>query len=296
MTGTDVVLLISLVPLVLTGWFLVYVGVGIARWTVYTLLIACGVQVLFHPAVLTVASFGLLIGGLLLALVSMGLLQRTLHKLPKLMSAGRFSEVNVRQLAAISLWIAGSGCVMTVIHPVLAFALTAGVASWVWWVLRPSGRAIRTHVSVEIRCSPAEAFAVVGDPRQFTRYVEDLELDVPADRKVGVGYRYHVRLRRPHGYVYEGDEEIVEYQPGRLIKERVVGRPPAVGTCTVELAPGGTRVIYDYESLISVPQALLGLRDATTIKTTAARQRAWQRLKALLEAPPDSSASVEPVS
>ena len=64
----------------------------------------------------------------------------------------------------------------------------------------------------------------------------------------------------------------------------------------MELAPDGTRVIYDYEGLISVPQALLGLRGATLISTAAARQRLWQRLKALLEAPPDSAASIKPAS
>jgi len=242
------------------------------------------------------ADAALLLVGILLVFAGIGRTRATRRQRARLRALRHFGEVNVRDVQAVLLWLLGASAIVAAVHPALVILLIAGVAGWVWFVLRPEAREIRTHVAVEIRCTPAAAFAVVGDPRQFGLYVEGLEVDAPGDQEIGVGYRYHCQLRRPEGYIYEGDEEIVEYRPGHLIKEQVVGRPHAVGTCTVELAPGGTRVIYEYEGLISVPQALLGLRNSTLISTTAVRQRAWQRLKALLEAPSDNAASIKPAS
>jgi polyketide cyclase/dehydrase/lipid transport protein len=182
-----------------------------------------------------------------------------------------------------------------VIHPVFGLALTAGMAAWVWWALSPAGRAIQTHVSVDIRCEPSTAFAVVGDPRRAASLVDGFEVDAPLNQEPGVGYRYHCRYRyRPESkYVFDFDEEVVEYRPGR-IKVRVDGGR-ATGTCVVELSPGGTRVIYDFESMITPEQALLGLRKKVKSRAVEIRERAWKRLKELLEAPSDSL-SDEPVT
>ncbi|MDQ6714108.1 MAG: hypothetical protein M3Z28_13110 [Candidatus Dormibacteraeota bacterium] len=284
-TGTDALLLPSLGLMVLSGWLVVIWGFDLAEWTVYALIVAGGVELLFHPGALSGAGPGLMIAGFLLVGAGLGLRRLTIHQLSKLRAAGRFRELNWREVAALLLWIAGAGCAMTVIHPVFGVALVAGVAIWLGFALRPEAREVRTHISIEIRCDPETAFSVVGNPRKSSLYTDDLEIDAPADKQVGPGYRYRWRLRLKDGYVFEDEGEVIEYQPGHRIKERSLRHPPSSGTCTVELAPGGTRVIYDYEGMLSVPQALLGLRPAVVTTLTATRQRICAALKELLEEP-----------
>jgi hypothetical protein len=283
-TGTDAVLLLSLGLLLLSGWFMVFQGFTLAEWTVYALMVAGGAQLLFHPGTLLGGSPGLLIAGFLLVGTSLGLLQLTSRQRSTLRTAGRFREVVWRELAVLATWSAGVGCVMTVIHPVFGLALVAGGALWLALALRPESREVRTHISIEILCDPETAFSVVGNPRKTSLYVDDLEVDAPADQEVGIGYRYRWRKHFKQGFDFEDEEEIVEYLPGRRIKERSLRHPPSFGTCTVELAPGGTRVIYDYQGMVSVPQALLGLKPSVIVEVTKIRQRICGRLKELLEA------------
>lgn len=283
-TGDDAVLLLCLGLLILSGWWLIVKGFNVAEMPVYALLAAGALQLGLHPGVLSRATVGLLLAGLVLALTSLTLDDLTDRQLSKLRAAGRYSAVNWRELVALSLWVAGAVCAMTAIHPVLGVGLIAGVATWVWWVLRPAARVIRSHVSIEIRCDPERAFAIVGDPRQESLYIDDIEIDAPADQAVGIGYRYVWRLGRKEGYVFEDEEEVIEYQRGHRIKTRSRRHPWTFGTVTVELAPGGTRVIQDFEGVLTIPQAALGLRNKAIIRLTEMRQRWWGRLKELLEA------------
>jgi hypothetical protein len=94
--------------------------------------------------------------------------------------------------------------------------------------------------------------------------------------------------------VFEDDQEVVEYHPGRLIKSKVLGRPDT-GTSSVELAPAGTRVIHDFESVVSPEQALLGLRRKVIRRAIDLRKDAYKRLRELLEAPPGSPSTQPPV-
>jgi len=286
LTVADALLLGTLGLLIATGWILVAMGgLTLAKWVVFALLVAGGIELLFHPITLSSDNVGLFLAGLALVEAGLVLFALTLYQRPALRAAGRFRVVNWRDVVALSLWVAGTGCVMTLVHPLFGLALIAGVASWLWLVLRPEGRGVRTHVSVEVSCDPETAFALVGDPREGSRYIDDLDVDAPADQEVGVGYRYRVRLHRKVGPVFEDEEEIVESQPGRRIKERSLRHPLASGTYMIERAPAGTRIIYDYEGRLSVPQALLGLKPAVVIRLTATRQRIFGRLKELLEKP-----------
>jgi hypothetical protein len=294
LTGTDAVLLVCLGLLVLIGWWLIITGPDVAETPIYALMAAGAVQVALHPGTLSRASIGLLIAGLLLALVSLGIYELTRRQLSTFLAAGRFPEVNWRTLAALSLWITGAGCVITAVHPLFGFSLAAGVVAWVCWVLPRPARVIRTHVTIEIRCEPSAAFDVVGDPRRMGSYIDGLEVEAPANREVGVGYRYHSRFRSKGGYVFEDDQEVVEYHPGRLIKSKVLGRPDT-GTSSVELAPAGTRVIHDFESVVSPEQALLGLRRKVIRRAIDLRKDAYKRLRELLEAPPGSPSTQPPV-
>jgi hypothetical protein len=293
LTGPDAVLLVCLGLLVLSGWWLIITGPDIAETPIYALMAAGAVQLAFHPGTLSRASVGLLIAGLVLVVISLGIHELTRRQLSTFLAAGRFPEVNWRTLAALSLWITGAGCVLTVVHPLFGFLLAAGVVAWVVWVLPRPARVIRTHVTIEIRCEPSAAFGVVGDPGHMGSYIDGLDVEVPANREVGVGYRYHSRFRGKGGYVFEDDEEIVEYHPGRLIKVKVVGRP-ATGTSSVERAPGGTRVIHDFESVVGPEQALLGLRRKVIRRIIAMREDAFKRLRDLLEAPPGSPSTQPP--
>lgn len=294
-TGIDAIILLFLAVLLGTGWLLVIIGLTLARWVVYAGIAAAAVQVFFHTGTLTQASPPTALVGFLL--VACGLFMRwlTISQLSRLEAAGRFTEVSWRQVTALSLWVVGAGCVLTVVHPWIGLATIVAAGMWVCLALRPDSRRIRTHNSVEIRCTPAAAFALVGDPRQFSRYVDGYEVDAPANQEVGIGYRYRSRFRGLSGYVFEVDEEILDYQPGRLIKETVVG-VPSVGTCTVERAPAGTRVIYVYEGRLSFPQALLDLRARIVVDITAHRQRSYQRLKAILEGPPGKADPLQAAS
>jgi len=294
-TGVDALILLFLGVLLWTGWLLAVGGLTLVESIIYASIVASGVQFFLHTGTLTEASPPLALVGFLLIASGLGVRWVTIRQVSQLMAAGHFSAVNWRDVAALSLWVAGAACVLTVVHPLFGMATIVGAGTRVGLVLRAEAREIRTHVTVEIRCTPAAAFAVVGDPRQVSRYVEGYEVDPPANQEVRVGYRYHSRFRLRYGYTLEFDEEVVDYQPGRLIREWVVGAP-AVGTCTVEPAPGGTRVIYDYEGRLSVPQALLNLRGRTVADITTERQRTCQRLKRLLESPPDNADSLQPAS
>ena len=295
LSGIDAAILLFLPVLLGTGWLLMIIGLTLARWVVYAGIAAAAVQVVFHTGTLTEASPPTALVGFLLVASGLFLRWLTIRQLSRLEAAGRFTEVSWRLVAAFSLWVAGAGCVLTVVHPWIGLATIVAAGIWVCLAVRPDSRRIRTHNSVEIRCTPAAAFALVGDPRKFSRYVEGYEVDAPANQEVGIGYRYRSRFRGLSGYVFEVDEEILDYQPGRLIRETVVG-VPSVGTCTVERAPAGTRVIYDYEGRLSFPQALLDLRTRTVVDITGHRQRTFQRLKAILEGPPGKADTLQAAS
>jgi hypothetical protein len=117
-TGTDAVLLLSLGLVIFSGWLIVFWGFTLAELTVYASMVAGGVQLLFHSGALSGASPLLLSAAFLLVGTSLGLQQLTNHQLSKLRATGRFREVTWRELAALSLWSAAGGCVLTVIHPV----------------------------------------------------------------------------------------------------------------------------------------------------------------------------------
>jgi hypothetical protein len=285
-TFIDALLLGCLGLLLISSWLLELLGgLPLTKWVAYAFPLAGGVQLLFHPATLTGSGVLFLGPGVLLAGAGLGLWGLTAQRRPALRAAGRFREVNWRDVGAVSLWVAGAGCVTTAVHPLFGLALGAGVATWVWYVLRPEAREIRTHVAIEIRCDPATAFAFVANPLAASRYIDDFEVVASSDEEVGVGYRYRWRKRMSDGYVFEDEDEIVEYQPGHRIKERSLRHPQSSATCSVELAPSGARVIFDYQSRLRVSQALLGLRQPVVIRLTAFRQRVFGRLKEVLEAP-----------
>jgi hypothetical protein len=285
-TFTDALLLGCLGLLLVSSWLLEFLGgLPLTKWVAYAFPVAGGVQLLFHPATLTGTGALFLGPGALLAGAGLGLWGLTAYQRPALRAAGRSREVNWRDVGAVSLWVAGAGGVMTAVHPLFGLSLGAGVAAWVWYVLRPEAREIHTHVAIEIRCDPATAFAFVANPRAGSHYIDDFEVIASSDEEIGVGYRYSWRKRMNDGYVFEDEDEIVEYQPGHRITERSLRHPPSSASCSVELAPSGTRVIFDYKGRLSVSQALLGLRQPVVIRLTAFRQRVFGRLKEVLEAP-----------
>jgi polyketide cyclase/dehydrase/lipid transport protein len=294
LTGSDALILVCLGLLVCAGWFLAITGLALVEWEVYGLILAAGVQLFFHTGTLTDTGPVLLVAGFVLAAAGIGVQGLTIYRWSRLVAAGRFNEIHWRAVAALSLWVAGAGAMMTVVHPVFGVVVITAVVVWVWLVLRPEAREIRMHVTIEIGCDPDAAFSVVGDPRQAPSYIENFEIASAPNEPVGVGYRYTWRFRRSGGHVFEDEDEVVDFRPGQLIKTRSLRHRPAAGSCLVERAPAGSRVIYDFEGKLSIAQALLGERPTVVSRLTRFRERICGRLKQVMESLPDNGASLKP--
>lgn len=273
---------------------LVIGGLRLAEWVVYVLILAGAIQLFFNTGALTGMGPVLLVAGLFLAAAAMGVRALTARQWSTRVASGRFTELNWREVAALGLWVSGAGATMSVVHAAFGLIVITSVVTWAWFALRPEGRAIRTHVTVGIGCDPIEAFALVGDPRQAPSYIENYEIASAPDGPVGAGYRFTWRFQRNGGHVFEDEDEVIDFRQGQFIKVRSLRHAPAVGSCLVERAPSGSRVIYDFEGRLSIAQALLGERGAVVSRLTKFRERICGRLKQLLEAPPDNDTSLEP--
>jgi len=70
------------------------------------------------------------------------------------------------------------------------------VLAWVLISVTPSMRRVEMQSAVEVSCSPAAAFDLVSDPRNWRRYIPELEVVGPVDHPVHTGTVIRTRIHR----------------------------------------------------------------------------------------------------
>jgi Polyketide cyclase / dehydrase and lipid transport len=158
------------------------------------------------------------------------------------------------------------------------------------WLPAPMRR-ITATTSVQIHRDPASVFSFVSDERNSPRYeAEMLSVEKVTDGNIGPGTQFRGRVQLPNS-VFEGVDEIVDYEWAHRFSERVVGGH-SLGILTFELTQdGGTLLSYRYESRVSYPGALVGQglqRGQLAAQMEARRNATWGRLKQYLESEPDA--------
>ena len=289
----DGALVVVLYLAAVTGWLVVIGGLELAQWPVYALIAAGAVQLFFHSGPTPDLAFPFAVGGFGLIAASLLVLWVTLQQAVALTGTGRFMRIHWQNVATLGLWTLGATSLLIVIHPAFGFVVLVAAGAWVYFVLRAEGRKLRTHVIIEVHCDPADAFALVGDPRRAPTYEDDVEVESTAGEPGRIGYRFASRMRLNGGFVFELEEEIVALQAGQFIKMRSL-RHDGFSSWRVERSPIGSRLIYDFETVLSVPQCLLGMKRGVVRRITHRRQEICERLKELLETPPDKGTSFQP--
>jgi hypothetical protein len=186
----------------------------------------------------------------------------------------------------------------------LAPAILVGRSSWVWiplevavvaWVLIsiiPSMRRVEMRSAVEVACSPAAAFDLVSDPRNWGRYFPELEVVGPVEHPVHPGTV--IRTKVHLGASALNAEEIVTiYEPARRFGTEIPV-PPHASSGTYDFAPSvsGTAIAYTFRGSLSPIQSALGgwlLRGRLVEKMARRRGVAMREIKRLLEERPAGS-------
>lgn len=148
-------------------------------------------------------------------------------------------------------------------------------------------RGISARTSIVIQRDTQTVFAFVTDLRNDPKYVPELEsVEKITEGPIGVGTQFRSRVHLPNG-VFEGVEEITEYQPpDRMASYVVTGLRPNRGSLAFEAIPEGTRLRYHFESEIAYSSALLNqglMRWLIQMDARSRRNAIWARLKQLLE-------------
>jgi carbon monoxide dehydrogenase subunit G len=148
-------------------------------------------------------------------------------------------------------------------------------------------RGISVRTSIVIQRETATVFAFVTDLRNDAQYVPELEaVEKITDGSIGVGTRFLSRMRLPNG-VFEGVEEITEYQPPNQMASHIVtAMRPNLGVLTFEAIPEGTRLKYRFDTEIVYSSALLNqglMRWVIQMDLRSRRKAVWGRLKQIME-------------
>ena len=172
-------------------------------------------------------------------------------------------------------------------EPIYVPAICAFAILWTLMWLPVPMRRITVDTMVQIECSPSTAFTFVSDERNDPKYIPEVEaVEKITDGDIGPGTRFRVRMHS-NGGVFEGVDEIVDYEYPRRYTDRVVsGRRPNLGTLTFDAEQGGTRLSYRYRSEVSYAGALAGqalLRGRIAADMRTRRNIIWARLKQVLE-------------
>jgi hypothetical protein len=181
------------------------------------------------------------------------------------------------------------------VSPSVALALLAITALWVvvWWP-----RWLRTDTidsSIVVERDPATVFGFVSNMENEPRFYPELQWVkkvTPGPIGAGTEFRARMAVSPGHGlglgpWIFEGVEQIIEYEPNRRLTSRVNGLHANFGVVTFEPVPNGTRVIHHFEFVSSYSDAVGGSillfgpsskRDRITRRTAA-----WARAKEIME-------------
>jgi len=104
-----------------------------------------------------------------------------------------------------------------------------------------------------VKNTPAAAFALVAEPRNWSRYAPDIQLVESVDAPLRVGSRVHYRLRgdvRPLAV----DETVIAYEPGRRFGTLVA--PSTTAVYELNAVSGGTNVAFTQSEEMTIGNAL----------------------------------------
>ena len=91
-------------------------------------------------------------------------------------------------------------------------------------------------ISIEIDAAPQQVFALVADPDQRRRWVDELEATIPmSPGPIGQGSRFTMRIREGD-HVKDYPAEVTAYEPNRRFAIRFT-RGPMVMTVDYRLEP-----------------------------------------------------------
>jgi hypothetical protein len=175
------------------------------------------------------------------------------------------------------------------VAPQLWVPLEAVVLAWILVSITPSMRRLEMQSNVEVVCSPAAAFDLVSDPRNWRRYIPELEVVGPVEHPVHPGTVIRTRIHR--GDTALNAEEIVTiYEPARRFGTEIP-LPPHASSGTYDFAPSvsGTSIAYTFRGSLSPIQSAFGgwlLRGRLVKKMARRRGTAMKEIKRLLEERP----------
>lgn len=174
----------------------------------------------------------------------------------------------------------------------LALVISGFAILWTLAWLPRWMRGISVRTSIVIQRETQTVFAFVTDLRNDPKYVPELEsVEKITEGPIGVGTEFRSRMRLRNG-IFEGVEEITEYQPpNRMASHIVTAMRPNLGVLTFEAIPAGTRLTYRLDTEIAYTSALLNqglMRWLIQMDLRSRRKAIWARLKQLLESHPDA--------
>lgn len=150
-------------------------------------------------------------------------------------------------------------------------------------------RRLEFRSTIDVRCAPKDAFALVSDPNNWHRYVPELSLTAPVRTPVGIGDVIHDRIVRPN-ITNDGVERVIAYEPGvRFGTQMITGGHGTTGVYDFAWSDGITRITFSCQATLTLAEAWLGngfRRGFITAQMKAGREVVMQRIKGLLEAEP----------
>ena len=201
---------------------------------------------------------------------------------------GRVDErVQMQSNEAGALFMAGLIDAMSLIVAMritsLALIISGLAILWTLFWLPRWMRGISVRTSVVIQRDAHTVFSFVADSRNEPKYAPEMEsVEKITDGPIGVGTRFRSRIRLPNG-VFEGEEEITEFEPpNRMVSRVATALRPNVGVMTFE----ATRLTYRFDTEITYGGALMNqglMRWLIAKDQRSHRKEIWARLKLLLE-------------
>ncbi len=161
-------------------------------------------------------------------------------------------------------------------------------AGWVLLWLPRRMRRLGFRSTVDVRCTPQDAYAFISNPNNWHLYVPGLELREPVEAPVHIGTVIPLRMSRVREIPLEGEEEVIAYEPAWRFATRSRDDPGGgTGTYTFQPVTILTRIEYAYRADVPLTIALIGEagvgRWLLIRNMRKNRDRAMNRIKDLLE-------------
>jgi Polyketide cyclase / dehydrase and lipid transport len=228
-------------------------------------------------AILAVA----LVAGAFYVIYLSGTTRRDTPSIPRIERATAFgAAATILVLIAVTLTVAQSSLLIATIIGVLSFA-------YVLYTLPEATRRYGYRSSIVVHCTPADAFGLVSDARNWPRYLPEIKVLEPVDVPAHVGSIVHVAVTLSSTSL-SADERVVVYEPNIRFGTALID---SIGDGVYNFNPieGGTEIAYTSTGTVTIRHALLGsalLRPMLVSRMRARREVAMQAIKSILEAPP----------